>query len=181
MRSLNAVQSIIGGSFITLSLGLAGSALGEIPRIPPIDPIIVRPLLAPDLVVSGISLRGTPTRVAGGFVKIPLLVTVKNQGQRSASPSKVAVYYKLNGNEYVGAFAVAGQSNIWYPMTETLAPGASKAFRGVLTVRIQNQPKTDLKAEADSCSGDEFMPAYCRVSETSEANNRRTLGNVSIP
>jgi hypothetical protein len=38
-----------------------------------------------------------------------------------------------------------------------------------------------LKAIADSCSGDEFMPDYCRVEESNETNNESTPISIALP
>ena len=37
-----------------------------------------------------------------------------------------------------------------------------------------------VSALADSCSGDEFMPDYCRVNESDERNNSLSGGLISL-
>lgn len=127
----------------------------------------------PDLIVTGISLNGSAIINSQGSVELPIKVTVKNQGSGSAGIFKISVEYTSPQGTYVVAFSVPGQSNIWYPYTTaSLAGGASISFAGKLIFHpAVRGVSVTLRATADSCSGDEFMPDYCRVDESNETNN----------
>ncbi|RMG27973.1 MAG: hypothetical protein D6730_06125 [Bacteroidetes bacterium] len=131
------------------------------------------PCLKPDLVVENFEITGSPF-VQSGRIHLPVKVVVKNQGSLPADVFKVSVAYTgADGIEYVVAFSVPGESSLWYPFTQgPLAAGASATFEGVLISSFwENGQSIRLRATADSCSGDEFMPEYCRVDECDETNN----------
>jgi hypothetical protein len=137
----------------------------------------------PDLVVTSFRLTGTP-RVADGSVRVPVAVTIRNQGAISAPVFKVATEYrKAGGPTYAVAFAVAGESTMWYPFTDAaLAPGRSAVFSGdVVFTPGERRTRVTIWANADSCSGDEFMPKACRVDEVNELNNRSVALTVRLP
>ncbi|MFB2935980.1 CARDB domain-containing protein [Aerosakkonemataceae cyanobacterium BLCC-F154] len=160
----------------------------NIPRIPRSTPfprptIYPRPIPlsgSPDLIIENFNV-GTPRR-SGQRIEIPVTVTVKNRGQASANRFKLAIDYTAEDREFVGSFKVPGESNMWYPFTDSeLAAGESKTFRGTFIFNNRRGiSSTDLTAKADSCSGDEFMPGYCRVQESSETNNTRTVSGISL-
>ena len=53
---------------------------------------------------------------------------------------------------------------------------------GKLTFHSSLSGKTVMaQAHADSCSGDEFMPDWCRVLESDEANNDSASIPISLP
>lgn len=137
-------------------------------------------LRLPDLVVEVFEV-GSPIE-EDNFVRIPVVVRVKNQGDAPANVFKVSIDYTLGNRSAVGASQVPGQPKSWYPFTSSaLAAGASVTFQGTLTANNwQGETVTNLTAKADSCSGDEFMPDYCRVREFSETNNTRSILNVGL-
>jgi len=140
----------------------------------------------PDLVVTTLEQTGDPTVNAENQVEVPIRVVVKNQGTVSAGIFKVATEYtepRPGGGTYVVAFTVPGQSSIWYPFTKvSLASGATKTFAGKVTFHPSVHNVTvSLKAIADSCSGDEFMPDYCRVKESNETNNESAPIPLTLP
>lgn len=53
-------------------------------------------------------------------------------------------------------------------------------FEGKITISTEDE-KISLTAIADSCSGDEFMPDYCRIEESNENNNKFSPMLVTIP
>lgn len=141
----------------------------------------------PDLVVTTLETTGPPTVNAENQVEVPIRVVVKNEGNAAAGIFKVATEYTGGTIEpsrtFVVAFTVPGQSDIWYPHTSgSLAAGSTVNFAGKVTFNPGEHGVTvSLKATADSDSGDEFMPAYCRVEESNEDNNESTLISVSLP
>lgn len=142
---------------------------------------------AADLVVTKLQTMGSPTVNAENSVEVPIQVVVKNQGGAAADVFKVATEYTGGTLDptrtFVVAFTVPGQTDIWYPRTNSpLAAGGTVAFLGKVTFHpSQHGVTVSLKATADSCSGDEFMPDYCRVQESNEGNNESTPISVSLP
>jgi hypothetical protein len=138
---------------------------------------------SPDLVITALEATGSPTVNAENSVEVPIRVVVKNQGSASAGGSKVATEYTGSGGTFVVAFTVPGQADIWYPHTSAGVPaGGEETFSGVVTFHPSLHGETvNLKAVADSCSGDEFMPEYCRVEESNEGNNESSAISISLP
>jgi hypothetical protein len=136
----------------------------------------------PDLVVSSLQVTGPPVLNAGAY-ELPIRVVVNNQGSSAAGVFKVSVEYTGPGGTFAVSFTVPGQPNIWYPYTTVgLAAGNSVTFDGKLTFHPSvNSVTVTIKAIADSCGGDEFMPGYCRVDESNEANNKSTAVTVVLP
>lgn len=141
----------------------------------------------PDLVVTTLETTGPPTVNAENSVEVPIRVVVKNQGNAAADVFKVAIEFTGGAVDpsrtFVVAFTVPGQTDIWYPHTgSSLAAGSTVTFAGKVTFNPAEHGVTiSLKATADSCSGDEFMPAYCRVKESDEGNNESAWISVSLP
>ncbi len=141
----------------------------------------------PDLVVTTLETTGPPTVNAENSVEVPIRVVVKNQGNAAADIFKVATEYTGGAidpsSTFVVAFTVPGQSDIWYPHTSgSRAAGSTVTFAGKVTFNSAEHGVTvSLKATADSCSGDEFMPAYCRVDESDEGNNQSASISVALP
>lgn len=135
----------------------------------------------PDLVVTSLVSTGEPTVVTGNNVELPIRVVVKNQGAAGAGTFKVAANY--SPGDLVVAFTVPGQSSSLYPFTSAeLAAGAETVFEGKVTFISSARGQTvSLTATADSCSGDEFMPPYCRVEESDEMNNVSDPISVPLP
>ena len=138
---------------------------------------------SPDLVVTTLETTGAPSVNAENSVEVPIRVVVKNQGGAAAGMSKVATEYTRSGGTFVVAFTVPGQADIWYPHTSaSVAPGSEETFDGLVTFHPSVHGETvTLKAVADSCSSDEFMPDYCRVEESNEGNNESTAISISLP
>ncbi len=108
-------------------------------------------------------------------------VTVRNRGGQEAPAFKVAARYTIGRQTFTAPFTVPGQKDAWYPSTsEPLAAGASVTFEGVVTLGRRNTTAT-LQIEADSCAGEEFAPAACRVEEASEDNNASEPIKLALP
>jgi hypothetical protein len=135
----------------------------------------------PDLRVTAIA-TGAPSFINPSEVNLPLTVTIVNQGDATGTRFKLSVDVIDSSGRYVKPFTVPGQSDRWYPWKTGLARGATYSFRGTLYIGIPGGPslhgqRITIISRVDSCSGDEFMPDYCRVRESNEANNeyRRSI------
>jgi hypothetical protein len=137
----------------------------------------------PDLVVTTLETTGSGSVGLDNAFKLPIRVVVKNQGDAAAGIFKVATEYTGLQGSFAVAFEVAGQASVWYPFTSgSLAPGSEISFEGYAHFYPGLSDMTvSLWAIADSCSGDEFMPDYCRVDESDETNNESTAISVYLP
>jgi hypothetical protein len=146
-----------------------------------IIPLIGRP----DLVVPEIRTTGVPRVLSDGRTEVPVRVIVRNQGTAPAGIFKSSVEYTspANADPFTVAFSVTGQADIWYPWTSApLGPGEQQTFNGTLTLHKSARGQTvSVHATADSCSGDEFMPDWCRVLESNEANNESSTLSIVLP
>lgn len=136
----------------------------------------------PDLVISGFEVTGAPS-VDSGEPQVPVRVVAGNVGGGPAGRFKVSTdFTEAGGSTFAVAFSVPGQ-DIWYPFTSgELGAGQEVSFEGVLLFNAVRRGDTvEIRAVADSCSGDEFMPAHCRVEESDEGNNRSSAISVSLP
>ena len=133
--------------------------------------------LLPDLRVTEVE-AGTPSfEDNGNEANVPLKVTIKNFGGSTSNSFKISTDVIVgDGGRFVNPFSVPGQDDVWYPWQEGLGAGKEATFSGDL--HIGHPSGTTLVGEvatiiatADSCSGDEFMPDYCRVEESNEENN----------
>jgi hypothetical protein len=124
----------------------------------------------PDLRVRVLEATGPAIVNAENGVEVLVLVVVRNQGTMAATFFKTAMEYTRPEGTFAVAFTVPGQSDIWYPWTSApLAPQAEVTFTGKVTFHpAVRGVVVSLTAIADSCSGDEFMPDYCRVKESNE-------------
>jgi hypothetical protein len=129
----------------------------------------------PDLTVTGIAV-GTPSFINPSEANLPLTVTIKNLGDTTSTRFKLSVDVIDSSGRFVKPFKVPGQADIWYPWKTGLARGATYSFSGSLYLGIPRGPslhgqRITIIPRVDSCSGDEFMPDYCRVRESNEGNN----------
>jgi hypothetical protein len=137
----------------------------------------------PDLVITALNSTGPAQINQRGEVELPLHLVVRNQGSGEANIFKVSTQYTGPDGTFAVAFTVPGQNSLWYPFTTAPLPGGSEVnFDGIVTfsARLQGQ-SISLVALVDSCSGDEFMPAYCRVEESREDNNQSTSISTTLP
>lgn len=127
----------------------------------------------PDLVIIDMAWSGPGRINQKGEIEVPLHLVVKNEGNAAAGLFKISTEYTGGDGTFGLPFTVPGQNSLWYPFTGAPLPaGGEVAFDGIVTfsARLQGQ-SISLAALADSCSGDEFMPVYCRVEESREDNN----------
>ena len=135
----------------------------------------------PDLIVTEV-VPGTPSFEEDGRVaNLPLKVTIKNVGGATDKDFKTSVDVIVgSGARYVRPFTVPGQTDIWYPWKEGLGAGEEATFSGNLYIGIPSgevlyNQEAKIMVFVDSCSGDEFMPEYCRVRESNEINNEKEV------
>ena len=135
----------------------------------------------PDLTVTGIA-TGSPAFINPSEANLPLTVTVRNAGDATGTRFKLSVDVIDSSGRFVKPFTVPASGDRWYPWKTGLARGESYSFRGSLYIGIPRGPslhgqRITIIPRVDSCSGDEFMPDYCRVRESNEANNemRRSI------
>jgi hypothetical protein len=138
----------------------------------------------PDLTVTA-AATGTPSFINPSEANLPLTVTIKNQGDATGTRFKLSVDVVDSSGRFVKPFTVPGQADRWYPWKTGLARGATYSFRGTLYIGIPGGPslhgqRITLIPRVDSCSGDEFMPDYCRVRESNEGNNEYSR-SVTLP
>lgn len=171
------VELTSAGVTITLRSGEQSYALPGLPPVPPLP--WPGPPLVPgiDLVISTIELTGAPRISTDGTVEVPLRVIARNQGDTVAGIFKLHVEYTSPSGNFVAPFSVPGEASAFYPFARgVLAPGADTSFEGVVRLPGELAGETiSLTAVADSCAGEEFVPAFCRVEESEEGNNEATL------
>lgn len=184
LRGVNRKALLQTGALLTLALSLLFIPWVTAKGLP------LLPLARPDLVVTTITRTGPVTVNRQGQAQVPIRVVVKNRGLSSAGIFKVSAEHTIASGIYAGtyfwvAFTVPGQSDAGSPWTSTtLAGGATVTFNGRLIFpnlsSLHNRTVT-IRAKADSCVGDEFMPTYCRVNEVNEGNNLSTAISVYLP
>lgn len=137
----------------------------------------------PDLVVTSFEITGAPIIDIEDRVVLPVRVIVKNQGDADADVFKVSTSYTGSRDMHVVAFTVPKRSHPWYPYTwDSLEAGAELTLDGTVTFDPSLHDATvALFAIADSCSGEEFMPGYCRIEESDEGNNQSQPVSVTLP
>ncbi len=138
----------------------------------------------PDLTVTG-TATGTPSFIDPSEATLPLTVTITVLlGDATGTRFKLSVDVIDSSGRFVKPFTVPGGDR-WYPWKTGLARGATHSFRGTLYIGIPggsslHGQRITIIPRVDSCSGDEFMPDYCRVRESNEANNENRR-SVTLP
>ena len=114
---------------------------------------------------------------------VPVYVAVKNRGSAAAGIFKIATMYTGTAHVHAVEFNVSKGSHGWYPYTRyTLGPGDEAVFNGTIIFAAHLQGMmVPLYAIADSCIGEEYMPAYCHVDESNEVNNQSDPVMVTLP
>jgi hypothetical protein len=141
------------------------------------------PRFLADLVVTDFRITGSAVSTRAG-IEIPVRVEVTNRGDGSAAVFKVEIQYSGRARDFLSAtFTVPGQESAAQPFTWTaLARTRSAAFIGrVIIPAFERGATITIRALADSCAGEEFMPDYCRVQESNESNNISTAVTISLP
>lgn len=153
--------------------------------VDPVSERIVRPGAgAPDLVVTQFAQAGDPVVNDNGNIEVPVRMTVRNQGSSDAAIFKSSTQYTTAaGGSFVAAYTVPGEADLFYPWTDgALGPGREASFSGVVTFLSSLRGQTvSLTGLADSCSGDELVPDFCRVDEGNEENNISSAVDIALP
>jgi len=137
-----------------------------------------------DLVVAVLQVAGPVELLPGEeTITIPVYVLVQNQGGSDAEIFKLSAHYAGRTGKFVAPFTVSGQADSWYPYsTAPLPVGHEVAITGTISLPIKLQGQTiGLSVLADSCSGDQALPAYCRVAEGNENNNESQSIPMRLP
>lgn len=135
----------------------------------------------PDLIVTEVVPGTASFEEDGSVANLPLKVTIKNVGGATDKDFKTSVDVIVGGGQrFVRAFTVPGQTDIWYPWKNGLGAGEEATFSGNLYIGVPSgdvlyNQEAKIIATVDSCSGDEFMPDYCRVQESNEINNDKVV------
>jgi hypothetical protein len=138
----------------------------------------------PDLIVTGIA-AGAPSFISSSEANLPLTVTIMNRGDATGVRFKLSVDVIDSAGRFVKPFTVLASGDRWYPWKTGLARGQTYNFRGTLYIGIPrgaslHGQRITIIPRVDSCSGDEFMPAYCRVRESNEGNNENRR-SITLP
>lgn len=151
-----------------------------------LDALRYYPKFFVDLVVSDTrrlpGLAGS-IRKQGNFFSIPIEVIIKNQGNRPATPFKVATHFVGSNGTFLAAFSKLTGQTSWYQfVNHNLAGGASVSLKGRVLISDRYAGQIiRIYAVADSCAGEEFTPSYCRVREINENNNQGPSISVRLP
>lgn len=138
---------------------------------------IIIPVNTVDLKAIGLDVDETSFDSAGSVARVMVWLGIENVGSAPSGPFKVSIdAIDSSGKRFAVPFTVRGQENIWYPVISGLAGMAQTELHGEVTLGEPSGPDLHgqafrLAAKVDSCSGDEFMPGYCRVEENDETNN----------
>jgi|WetSurMetagenome_2_1015567.scaffolds.fasta_scaffold238665_1 hypothetical protein len=138
----------------------------------------------PDLTVTG-TATGAPSFINPSEANLPLTVTIQNLGDATGTRFKLSVDVIDSSGQFVKPFTVPGQGDRWYPWKTGLAREEQYSFRGTLYLGRPGGPslheqRITIIPRVDSCSGDEFMPDYCRVRESNEGNNENRR-SITLP
>jgi len=145
----------------------------------------------PDLLVVSFRQTGEPSPGRLGM-PVPVELVVRNEADVLAGVFKVSVEYSSGSLSPGQAFTVpfiADESEDVDPgdglyafTTHDLEPGEEITFTGVVLIPNEEQGRTvTVTAIADSCSGEEFTEATCRVAEFNEDNNRSESIDIDVP
>jgi hypothetical protein len=126
----------------------------------------------PDLVVETLEATGDVLLVNRQTAQ-PVRVVIRNAGNAPAAIFKVAAEYTRSDTTFLGPFQVPGQTDFFYAFTQgQLEPGNAVTLEGfILFFAFGEGTPVAFRVHADSCSGDELQPDYCRVDEFDEGNN----------
>ena len=137
----------------------------------------------PDLIVSRLEATGSPVVTATG-IEVPFIIEVRNQGVAPAAIFKVEVEFSGRSVDFINVpFTVPGSPDTTYPFSRlALSSGRSVVFAGRLVLPLfERGARVSIRAKADSCASDEFLPAHCRVLKSDERNNQSRTITISLP
>ncbi len=177
-----------------LRVSVAATSVGLLETPQPYSLASDGPLVlgCPDLEVSAFEVTGpAELRPLDGSGRdsphLPVRATVTNRGSGEAASFKLAASFSGGlynpDSDFAVAFTPTDGAEVWYPRrSEPLAPDASWTVEGHLVFHPSASGQTvSIRVEADSCAGDEFVPGYCRVPESDEANNFSARLSETLP
>lgn len=138
-----------------------------------------------DLVVSEIKKLGKiKFSRHGNVIKVPIRITIKNNGKSTARSFKVATeifnprfrsYYHIN-------FHAFGYPSSRPTVNIHLEPGESTSIYGKLWFAKSYQGRNiRIRVKADACARWEKRESYCRVRESNEKNNYSQTIRIVMP
>lgn len=178
-----SVGELQSANCLTSSQIVVGQPL-YVPRLPPTLTPTNTPDPYPDLLVTVLQVTGSVQVLSEQkIIVVPVYVVIENQGDASADIFKSSAHYTGPGGKFVAQFIAFDESNSWYPYTEAPLPAGQQiriSGEVILPDLLQGQTIA-LSVLADSCSGDELMPGYCRVLESNEGNNESQQIGITLP
>jgi hypothetical protein len=147
-------------------------------------------LAQPDLIVTALEVTGLVFYDQENRPHVPVRAVIRNDGDGVAAPFKAAALY-TGGNISPDSISVAAfnaeptdqvdPGNGFYPFTrQELLAGTEVTVVGEIIFHPAERESTVLlRIAADSCSGEENQPDFCRVAESDETNNGSEP--VSVP
>lgn len=139
-----------------------------------------------DLVISEIKKRGKVIipKNKRGKIKVPIQITIKNQGKKVAQHFRIATEIFNNSVRHYSFIPLYTSS---HPSSRptikiNLSPGQSTKIYGQLTIPNNKRGRNiRIRAKVDDCSGEQFKHYYCRVRESNERNNYSGTIRIVIP
>lgn len=162
---------------VIIEPGLIEPSAIEPAMMEPAVDIIESPGNTADLKAVSLEVGDTSFDLGGSVARVPVWFRIENAGSAPSGSFKLSIdVIDSSGKRTVVPFTVRGQENIWYPTFSGLTGLAQTEISGEITLGEPSDPDLHgqvfkLVAEVDSCSGEEFMPGYCRVVESDETNN----------
>jgi hypothetical protein len=147
-------------------------------------------LAKPDLVIASFRRfdATTPPRVmSNGGVSVEVVFTVRNSGQQPAGTFRLitrAISPSQGSDDYSVELQTRETSSVdtQGSTTQPLIPGATITARGAVSFEhYRSGEQVTLFIVADGCAPEESMPAYCRVDESSESNNKSQIVKFYMP
>jgi hypothetical protein len=144
-------------------------------------------------IVPRLTVTGPAVRTATGDFEVPVRVSMRNAGIDVAGRFKIHIEWSntsFSGTRLTSFAKIISTDNAFslyyviYVLTNrAMMVGNSFSFNGNVRIpkSVQLKSLVQLRIVADSCAGDEFMPAFCRVDELREDNNLTPFVNVTMP
>lgn len=137
-----------------------------------------------DLVITEIKKMGKVRTSRNQNIKVPIRITIKNRGKRTARKFKVATEIfnsKLEKYSFI-KFHAPGYSSSRPTVRVNLAPGKSTSIYGNLYFSSRFRGRNiRVRAKADDCRGRGYTKSPCRVRESNERNNYSGNARIVIP
>ena len=138
-----------------------------------------------DLVITEIKKMGRVRTSRHRNIRVPIRITIKNRGKRTARKFKVATeIFNPSLERYSSIkFHAPGYSSTRPTVKVNLAPGESTVIYGklLLSKRFRGT-NIRVRAKADHCyRGEGYRKSSCRVRESNERNNYSGNARIILP